>query len=69
MVSTMVSKTTSLSSSLSTPANILKGTAFDSCATPIIAFNITTIKIIIVSVIPSPSDIPTIPDTISKQDF
>ena len=29
------------------------------------AFNITTINIIIVSVIPSPSDIPTIPDTIA----
>ena len=39
--------------------------AFDSCATPIIAFKMTTIKIIIVSVIPSPSDTPTTPDTIA----
>ena len=39
--------------------------AFDSCATPIIAFTITTINIIIVSVNPSPCDTPTIPDTIA----
>ena len=36
-----------------------------SCATPIIAFTITTIKMIIVSVIPSPCATPTIPDTIA----
>ena len=30
-----------------------------------IAFTITTIRIIIVSVIPSPSDTPTTPDTIA----
>ena len=36
-----------------------------SCATPIIAFTITTIKIIIVSVIPSPCNTPTIPETIA----
>ena len=39
--------------------------ALDSWLTPMIAFTITTIKIIIVSVIPSPSAIPTAPDTIA----
>ena len=39
--------------------------AFVSCDTPIIALTITTIKITIVSVIPSPCAIPTTPDTIA----